>query len=148
MRIDGRRPLLIHLKNSDTVCQYADTVLIAHRPGLHDEKTEPNETELILAQHPWIVRRIFNLKFKPEYSNFTDQWQSYKKHGLPEELKNQCLRPAVKMYDVRHIRHRSGNRQTSGVAVDGVPGLFSGTCRRLVKNEHNQQVPQGQKTLE
>lgn len=73
VRIDGRRPLLIHLKNSDAVCQYADTVLIAHRPGLYDEKTDPNETELILAQHPWIARCIFNLKLKPEYSKFTDR---------------------------------------------------------------------------
>lgn len=51
VRIDGRRPLLFHLRNSDSVCQYADTVLIAHRPGLYNDKTDPNETELILAKH-------------------------------------------------------------------------------------------------
>lgn len=72
-RIDGRRPLLLHLKNSETVFQYADTVLIAHRPGLYDEKTDPNETELILAKHPWLSPCTFNLRLKPEYSKFTDQ---------------------------------------------------------------------------
>lgn len=38
--------------------------------------------------------------------------------------------------------------QTSGVAFDGVPGLFSGACGCLVENERNRQVSQGQKTLE
>ncbi len=43
VRIDGRRPLLFHLRNSDSVCQYADTVLIAHRPGLYNDKTDPTK---------------------------------------------------------------------------------------------------------
>ena len=73
VRIDGRRPLLFHLRNSDSVCQYADTVLIAHRPGLYNDKTDPNETELILAKHPWLSPCTFNLMLKPEYSKFTDQ---------------------------------------------------------------------------
>ena len=73
VRIDGRRPLLFHLRNSDSVCQYADTVLIAHRPGLYNDKTDLNETELILAKHPWLSPCTFNLMLKPEYSKFTDQ---------------------------------------------------------------------------
>lgn len=70
------------------------------------------------------------------------------RHGLPEEPKNQVLQPAVKMHDVHHIRYRSGSRQTSGVAVDGVPGLFSGACRCLVENEADRQVSLKLKTLE
>lgn len=58
VRIDGRRPLLFHLRNSDSVCQYADTVLIAHRPGTvqrqdgsERNRTHPRQAPMALAVH-------------------------------------------------------------------------------------------------
>ncbi|WP_160118308.1 hypothetical protein [Bifidobacterium moukalabense] len=70
------------------------------------------------------------------------------RHGVPEEPKDQGLQPAVEMHGVRRIRHRSEGRQTSGVAVGGVPGLFLGACGGLVENERNRQTSQEWKTLE
>lgn len=67
------------------------------------------------------------------------------RHDVPEEPKDQGLQPAVKMPGVCHVRHCSGERQTFGVAVGGVPGLFSGACRCLMENERNRQTSQGQK---
>ena len=39
----------------------------------------------------------------------------------------------MKTLDARYVRHCSGERQTFGVAVGGVSGLFSGACRCLVE---------------
>ena len=54
----------------------------------------------------------------------------------------------MKTLDARYVRHCSGERQTFGVAVGGVSGLFSGACRCLVGNEGNRQVSQNRKNLE
>lgn len=54
----------------------------------------------------------------------------------------------MKTLDARYVRHCSGERQTFGVAVGGVSGLFSGACRGLVENEGNRQISQERKTLE
>ncbi len=86
-RSGDKRPQLSDLRESGAIEQDADMVFFIHRPEYYGltQDAEGNDTkglaELIIAKHRNGATGIVNLRFKPEFAQFTD----YDTFSLPED---------------------------------------------------------------
>lgn len=72
-RLD-HRPLLSDLRDSGSIEQDADIVMMLYREGYYkpnDERIDPNECECIIAKNRNGETKTINLNWKPEYTKFT-----------------------------------------------------------------------------
>lgn len=68
------RPLLSDLRDSGSIEQDADIVIMLYREGYYkpmDEKVDQNECECIIAKNRHGETRTINLHWEPEYTRFT-----------------------------------------------------------------------------
>lgn len=69
---EGRRPQLHDLKDSGSVEEDADVVILIHRPGYYDEEINATETELIIAKNRMGARTTIRCGWRPESASFCD----------------------------------------------------------------------------
>ena len=73
-RID-HRPLLSDLRDSGSIEQDADIVIMLYRDRYYnpkDERIDPNECECIIAKNRHGETGSINLHWEPEYTRFTN----------------------------------------------------------------------------
>ena len=76
MRND-KKPQLSDLRESGSIEQDADVVLLVHRPDFYDKEDRPGEADIIMAKHRNGPTDTFNLAFLGAYSKFKDMPQDY-----------------------------------------------------------------------
>lgn len=69
---EGRRPQLHDLKDSGSVEEDADVVILIHRPGYYDDQINQTETELIIAKNRMGARETVKCGWRPESASFVD----------------------------------------------------------------------------
>jgi replicative DNA helicase len=69
---EGRRPQLHDLKDSGSVEEDADMVLLIHRPGYYDDRLNQTETEIIIAKNRMGPRETIQCGWLGEYAKFID----------------------------------------------------------------------------
>ena len=71
----NHRPLLSDLRDSGSIEQDADIVIMLYRAGYYadpaDEKVDRNECECIVAKNRYGETRTISLHWQPEYTRFT-----------------------------------------------------------------------------
>jgi replicative DNA helicase len=65
-----RRPMLSHLRESGSVEQDADQVILVHRPELYDKNDRPGEADLIVAKNRQGTTGIVRTRFNGPLSRF------------------------------------------------------------------------------
>ena len=76
MRND-KKPQLSDLRESGSIEQDADVVLLVHRPDFYDKEDRPGEADIIMAKHRNGPTETFHLAFLGAYSKFKDMPQDY-----------------------------------------------------------------------
>ena len=76
MRND-RKPQLSDLRESGSIEQDADVVLLVHRPDFYDKEDRPGEADIIMAKHRNGPTETFHLAFLGANSKFKDMPQDY-----------------------------------------------------------------------
>ena len=76
MRND-KKPQLSDLRESGSIEQDADVVLLVHRPDFYDKEDRPGEADIIMAKHRNGPTETFHLVFLGAYSKFQDMPQDY-----------------------------------------------------------------------
>ena len=76
MRND-KKPQLSDLRESGSIEQDADVVLLVHRPDFYDKEDRPGEADIIMAKHRNGPTETFHLVFLGAYSKFKDMPQDY-----------------------------------------------------------------------
>ncbi|KFI78211.1 replicative DNA helicase [Bifidobacterium mongoliense DSM 21395] len=76
MRND-RKPQLSDLRESGSIEQDADVVLLVHRPDAYDKEDRPGEADIIMAKHRNGPTDTFHLAFLGATSKFKDMPQDY-----------------------------------------------------------------------
>ena len=76
MRQD-KKPQLSDLRESGSIEQDADVVLLVLRPDAYDKEDRPGEADIIMAKHRNGPTDTFNLAFLGAYSKFKDMPQDY-----------------------------------------------------------------------
>lgn len=72
-RLD-HRPLLSDLRDSGSIEQDADIVIMLYREGYYkptDDRIDPNECECIISKNRHGETRTISLYWQPEYTRFT-----------------------------------------------------------------------------
>ena len=69
---EGRRPQLHDLKDSGSIEEDADMVLLIHRPGYYDDRLNQTETEIIIAKNRMGPRETIQCGWLGEYAKFID----------------------------------------------------------------------------
>lgn len=69
---EGRAPKLSHLRESGSLEQDADIVILLHRPGYHEEDGDPTEATAIIAKHRNGAVGPVPLRFIGEHTRFLD----------------------------------------------------------------------------
>ncbi|MHB8292940.1 MAG: DnaB-like helicase C-terminal domain-containing protein, partial [bacterium] len=86
-----KRPVLADLRESGSIEQDADVVIMIHRPGFYDKtsgkKEINNKTELVITKQRNGSTGIVNLMFVDEYSSFEEQAID-NNYGYDEEFLN------------------------------------------------------------
>ncbi|MFT8357389.1 replicative DNA helicase [Bifidobacterium aquikefiri] len=81
MRND-RKPMLADLRESGSIEQDADVVLLVHRPDFYDKEDRPGEADIIMAKHRNGPTDTFHLAFLGATSKFKDMPQDYQQDGV------------------------------------------------------------------
>ncbi|RSX51011.1 replicative DNA helicase [Bifidobacterium goeldii] len=76
MRND-KKPQLSDLRESGSIEQDADVVMLVHRPDFYDKEDRPGEADIIMAKHRNGPTETFHLAFLGAYSKFKDMPQDY-----------------------------------------------------------------------
>ena len=76
MRND-KKPQLSDLRESGSIEQDADVVLLVHRPDFYDKEDRPGEADIIMAKHRNGPTETLHLAFLGAYSKFKDMPQDY-----------------------------------------------------------------------
>ena len=76
MRND-KKPQLSDLRESGSIEQDADVVLLVHRPDFYDKEDRPGEADIIMAKNRNGPTETFHLAFLGAYSKFKDMPQDY-----------------------------------------------------------------------
>ena len=76
MRND-KKPQLSDLRESGSIEQDADVVLLVHRPDFYDKEDRPGEADINMAKHRNGPTETFHLAFLGAYSKFKDMPQDY-----------------------------------------------------------------------
>ena len=74
---EDKRPQLSDLRESGSIEQDADVVLLVHRPDFYDKEDRPGEADIIMAKHRNGPTETFHLAFLGAYSKFKDMPQDY-----------------------------------------------------------------------
>ncbi|MHB1665551.1 MAG: replicative DNA helicase [bacterium] len=86
-----KRPVLADLRESGSIEQDADVVIMIHRPGFYDKtsgkKEINNKTELVITKQRNGSTGVVNLMFVDEYSSFEEQAMN-SNYGYDEEFLN------------------------------------------------------------
>lgn len=69
---EGKRPMMSDLRESGSIEQDADVIMLLHRPSFYDE-TEDNTTEVIVAKHRNGPVDTIRLMWVAQYAKFTDR---------------------------------------------------------------------------
>jgi replicative DNA helicase len=69
---EGRRPQLHDLKDSGSVEEDADVVILIHRPGYYNDQINQTETELIIAKNRMGARETVRCGWRGESASFCD----------------------------------------------------------------------------
>lgn len=70
---EGRRPALHDLKDSGSVEEDADVVILIHRPGYYNDQINQTETELIIAKNRMGARETVRCGWRGASASFCDQ---------------------------------------------------------------------------
>jgi replicative DNA helicase len=70
---EGRRPQLHDLKDSGSVEEDADVVILIHRPGYYNDQINQTETELIIAKNRMGARETVRCGWRGESASFCNQ---------------------------------------------------------------------------
>ncbi|XOQ64673.1 MAG: replicative DNA helicase [Bifidobacterium crudilactis] len=81
MRND-RKPMLSDLRESGSIEQDADVVMLVHRPDFYDKEDRPGEADIIMAKHRNGPTDTFHLAFLGATSKFKDMPQDYQQAGV------------------------------------------------------------------
>ena len=75
---EGKRPQLSDLRESGSIEQDADIVLLVNRPEVYNEADRPGEAEIIVAKHRNGKTGSFWLQFDGDFARFKDLKPSFK----------------------------------------------------------------------
>ncbi len=72
-----RTPMISDLRESGSIEQDADVVMLVHRPDAYDSEDRPGEADIIMAKHRNGPTAVFTLAFQGHLSRFVDMAQDY-----------------------------------------------------------------------
>ena len=72
-----KRPMVSDLRESGSIEQDADVVMLVHRPDAYDSEDRPGEADIIMAKHRNGPTAVFTLAFQGHLSRFVDMAQDY-----------------------------------------------------------------------
>jgi replicative DNA helicase len=67
-----KRPMLSDMRESGSIEQDADLVILLHRDDLYDKDARPGEADLIIAKHRNGPTKTIAVAFRRDYTHFTD----------------------------------------------------------------------------
>ena len=74
---EGKRPQLSDLRESGSIEQDADLVLLVNRPEVYNPDDHPGEAEIIVAKHRNGKTGSFWLDFEGDFARFRDAKSGY-----------------------------------------------------------------------
>ncbi|MDR3070903.1 MAG: replicative DNA helicase [Propionibacteriaceae bacterium] len=72
-----KKPMLSHLRESGSLEQDADLVVLLHREDMYDQGVRPGEADLIVAKHRNGPTRTITVSFQGHFSRFTDMARGF-----------------------------------------------------------------------
>lgn len=67
-----KKPMMADLRESGSLEQDADVIMLLHRPEVFDETARPGEADIIVAKHRNGETRTIPVTFKGHYARFTN----------------------------------------------------------------------------
>ena len=67
-----KKPMMADLRESGSLEQDADVIMLLHRPEVFDESSRPGEADIIVAKHRNGETRTIPVAFQGHYARFTN----------------------------------------------------------------------------
>jgi replicative DNA helicase len=83
-----KRPMLSDLRESGSLEQDSDVVILIHREEHYDKDARPGEADLIVAKHRNGPTATITVSFQGHYSRFTEMQNNYNTPIAPQSSDN------------------------------------------------------------
>jgi replicative DNA helicase len=84
-----KRPMLSDLRESGSLEQDSDVVILIHREEHYDKDARPGEADLIVAKHRNGPTATITVSFQGHYSRFTEMQNNYNSPIAPQNPQNE-----------------------------------------------------------